>query len=165
MVLKLTQPHGFNAKIGFEKYAPSPEILAKMCQILLVWFGRPILDTFLVISWHSVLIFRNRFLRWNRESELVNLNTMNPMIGTTFFLLIKGSALSSWPFQIQFRASDLNFVFCVQGTVAQGDFGPRRFWSKEAFTSDELAQIILFFHIYDTYWFIKWKEKKYLNNH
>ena len=33
-------------KIGFEKYAPSPEISTKMCQILLVWLGRPILDTF-----------------------------------------------------------------------------------------------------------------------
>ena len=53
--------HGFNAKIGFEKYAPSTEISAKMCQILLVWFGRPILDTFLVISWDSVHIFQNRF--------------------------------------------------------------------------------------------------------
>ena len=31
----------FNAIIGFEKYAPSPEISAKMCQILLVSFGRP----------------------------------------------------------------------------------------------------------------------------
>ena len=28
-------------------YAPSPKLLAKMCQIWLVWLGRPILDTFL----------------------------------------------------------------------------------------------------------------------
>ena len=42
--------HSLNAKIGFEKFAPSPEISAKMCQILLVWFGRPILNSFLVIS-------------------------------------------------------------------------------------------------------------------
>ena len=31
---------------GFEKYALSPEISSKMCQILLVWFGMQILDTF-----------------------------------------------------------------------------------------------------------------------
>ena len=30
----------------------------------------------------------------------------------------------------------------VQGTVVQGDFGPRRLLSKKAFTSDKLAQII-----------------------
>ena len=41
----MAQSHGFYAKIGFEKYAPSPKISAKMCQILLVavWkadFGR-----------------------------------------------------------------------------------------------------------------------------
>ena len=70
--------HGFNAKIGFEKYATSPEISAKKCQILLVWFGRPILDTFWPISRDSLHIFQNRFLRWNRESEPVDLNTMNP---------------------------------------------------------------------------------------
>ena len=33
--------------------------------------------------------------------------------GEFFFWLIKGSALSSGPFQIRFRASDLNFVFCI----------------------------------------------------
>ena len=32
--------HDFNAKIGFEKNAPSPEISPKMCQFLLIWFGR-----------------------------------------------------------------------------------------------------------------------------
>ena len=51
MVLKLTG--GCNAKIGFEKYAASPEILANICQILLAWFGRLILDNFFVISWNS----------------------------------------------------------------------------------------------------------------
>ena len=35
----------------------------------------------------------------------------------------------------------------VQGTVVQGDFGPRRLLSKEAFTSDKLAQIIFLFSI------------------
>ena len=43
MVLKT---HGFNAKIGFEKYAPCPEISAKMSKILRIWFGDLNLDTF-----------------------------------------------------------------------------------------------------------------------
>ena len=92
--------HGFNAKIDSENYAPSPEISAKMCQILLVWFGTPTLDTFLLISWDSVHIFQNRFLRWNREFEPLDLNTMNPIIQTIFFFTYKGvrailSAISS----------------------------------------------------------------------
>ena len=33
--------HGFNAKIGLEKYAPSTEILAKRSQNTQVWFGDP----------------------------------------------------------------------------------------------------------------------------
>ena len=33
----------------FENYASSPEISVNMYQILQVWFGRPILFTFLVI--------------------------------------------------------------------------------------------------------------------
>ena len=32
----------------------------------------------------------------------------------------------------------------VQGTVVQGDFGPRRLLSKEAFTIDKLAHIIFY---------------------
>ena len=63
--------------------------MAKMCQISMVWFGRPILDTFLVISLDSVHIFQNRFLRWNRESEPLDLNTMNLIIRTIFFSLLK----------------------------------------------------------------------------
>ena len=30
----------------------------------------------------------------------------------------------------------------VQGTVVQGDFGPRRHLSKEALTSDKVAKVI-----------------------
>ena len=48
----------------------------------------------------------------------------------------------------------------VQGTVVQWDFGPRRLLSKEAFTSDKLAQII-FFLLYwiSRYWLIiKWRK-------
>ena len=44
--LSFIKIRSITAKIGFEKYASSPEISAKMCQILLVWFERPILDTF-----------------------------------------------------------------------------------------------------------------------
>ena len=62
-----------------------------MCQNLQVWFGRLIFDTILVISWDSVHIFQNQFLRWNRESEPVDLNTMNPIIRTIFFLNYKGA--------------------------------------------------------------------------
>ena len=40
-----------------------------------------IFDTFLVISWDSV---------YNLESEPVDFNTMNPIIGTIFFLTYKG---------------------------------------------------------------------------
>ena len=50
-------PLVFNVKFGFEIYAPSPKISAKMCQISVVWFGRLILDTFLAISLDSVHIF------------------------------------------------------------------------------------------------------------
>ena len=57
-----------------------------MCPILLVWFGMPILDNFLVISWDLVHIFQNQFLRWNRESEPVN--TKIPII-RIFFLQSK----------------------------------------------------------------------------
>ena len=51
------QTYDFNTTIGFEKYASSPEISARICQNLLVWFGSPILDTFLVISPDSVNLF------------------------------------------------------------------------------------------------------------
>ena len=37
MVLKTTQD--FNAKIGFEKYAPGPEKLAKTYKIMQVWLA------------------------------------------------------------------------------------------------------------------------------
>ena len=92
--------HSFNAKIGFEKYEPRLEISVKMYQVLLVWFGKPIFDTFMLISWDSVHVFQNRFLHWNSESEPVNLNTMSPIIGTIFFSLIKGlEQFSIWIFQ------------------------------------------------------------------
>ena len=53
------------------KYASSPEISAKMCQILVVWFGRLIFDTFLAISWDSVYIFAGAARRAGPDSMLM----------------------------------------------------------------------------------------------
>ena len=123
--------HGFNAKMGFEKYAPSPEISAKMCQILLVWFGRPIFNTFLVISWDPMQICQNRFLRWNREFEPVNLNTRNPIIWATFFTY-KGvrSILSAFAMYLNMHQSFSNL--CIVFVLSKGNnFYPSNlFWEK-----------------------------------
>ena len=83
--------HGFNAKIGFEKYAPSPKILTKKCQKSAYQTKPQKFDTFWLLSRDSVHIFQIRFLRWNRESKPVDLNTMNPIIWTIFFSPFKGS--------------------------------------------------------------------------
>ena len=77
--------HEFNAKIGFEKCAPSPEISAKMCPKSAFYTKPAKFDTFWPISRDSMHIFQNRFQRWNRVYELVDLNTMNPIIRTIFF--------------------------------------------------------------------------------
>ena len=56
-----------------------------------------------------------------------------PLSEQLFFSLIKGSVLSSGPFQIRFRASDLNFVFCVCSPKPNRTFlEPRqiRYWKK-----------------------------------
>ena len=71
--------HGFNAKIGFEKYAPRPNILSKKCRKSAFQTKPAKLDTFWLISRDSVHISKNR------ESEPVNLNTINPIIRTIFF--------------------------------------------------------------------------------
>ena len=77
--------HGFNAKIGFEKYAPGPEILTKTSQNMKVWFGYLNFGTNCLISLDPVHIFQNRFLRWNRELKPIVLSTINPMIRRIFF--------------------------------------------------------------------------------
>ena len=82
--------HGFNAKIGFEKYAPGPEILSKMCQKSGRQTKPANFGTFWSIFRDPVHIFQNRFLRWNRELKPVILSTMNPINGTKFFLSYKG---------------------------------------------------------------------------
>ena len=83
--------HDFNAKIGFEKYAPSPKISSKKCPKLAFQTKPAKFDTFWPISRDSVHIFQNRFLHWNRELKPVDLNTMNPIIWTIFFSPFKGS--------------------------------------------------------------------------
>ena len=61
--------HGFNAKIGFEKYAPSPKKLPKNCPKSAFQTKPEKFDTFSPISQDSVHIFQNQFLPRNRESE------------------------------------------------------------------------------------------------
>ena len=82
--------HGSNAKIGFEKYAPSPKILPKKCPKSALQTKPAKFDTFW-ISRDSVHIFQNRFLRWNRELKPVGLSIMNPLIGKLFLTLKRGS--------------------------------------------------------------------------
>ena len=79
------QSHGFNPKIGFEKYVPSPKSLPKKCPKSAFQTKPTKFDTFLPISRDSVHIFQNRFLHWNCEIEPVDLNTINPIIRTIFF--------------------------------------------------------------------------------
>ena len=55
--------HGFNAKIGFEKYVPSPKILPKKCPKSAFQTKPAKFDTFWPISRDSMHIFQNRFLR------------------------------------------------------------------------------------------------------
>ena len=82
--------HGFNAKIGFEKYASGPEIFTKMCTNLGCQTKPSYFETFWPISRDSVRIFQNRFLRWNRELKPVILSTMKPINGTKKNLTHKG---------------------------------------------------------------------------
>ena len=86
-MFQIIQKYFWDNFVVKKKYFHFLEISPKVYQFLRVWFGRAILDTFLIISWDWVHIFQNRFLCWNRESEPVDLNTMNPIIQTTFFHL------------------------------------------------------------------------------
>ena len=84
--------HGFNAKIRFKKYAPSPELFTKKCPTLAFQTKPAKFDIFLLISQDSVHIFQNRFLHcWNRWFKPVVLSTMNPINWTKIFLSYKGS--------------------------------------------------------------------------
>ena len=59
--------HGFNAKIGFDKFALSPEISTKVS-----------------VSWDLVHIFQTRFFHWNHELKPLTLSTRNPLNGKIF---------------------------------------------------------------------------------
>ena len=61
-----------------------------MSKNMKVWFGDLNFDTFLLISQGLLQIFKNRFLRWNRELKPVVLSTMNPINGSKIFLSYKG---------------------------------------------------------------------------
>ena len=63
--------HGFNAKISFEKCAPSPKILPKKCPKSAFQTKPAKFDTFWPFSLASVHIFQNRFLR-NQPHSLRN---------------------------------------------------------------------------------------------
>ena len=56
--------HDFKAKIGFEKYAPSPKLLRKNCPKSAFQTKPSKFDTFSPISWDSVHIFQNRWKPW-----------------------------------------------------------------------------------------------------
>ena len=86
----------FQRKNQFWKICP--KILPKKCTKSAFQTKPAKFDTFWPISQDSVHIFQNRFLRWNREFEPVDLNTMNPIIWTIFFSLIKGSEPFCRPF-------------------------------------------------------------------
>ena len=62
---------------GFEKYAPGPEILIRICQNPGRQTKPAHFETFLPIS---------QFLRWNPWFKPVVLSIMNPIIGGIFFL-------------------------------------------------------------------------------
>ena len=85
--------HDFNAKIGFEKYAPGPKIFIKMCQHLGRQTKPAYFEMFWPISQDPLHIFQNRFLRWTRELKPVILSTINLINGTNFFSSYKGGFL------------------------------------------------------------------------
>merc|ERR1719320_719025 len=62
----LAQSHGFNAKIGFEKYTPSPKSLRKNCPKSAFQPKPSKFDTFLRIPRESVHTFQNQSLHRNR---------------------------------------------------------------------------------------------------
>ena len=83
--------YGFNAKIWFEKYTMSPEILTKMCQNLGCQTKPAYFETFWPISQDSVHNFQKRFLHWNRGLKPIVLSTMKPIIRGIIFWTYKGA--------------------------------------------------------------------------
>ena len=68
--------YGFNAKIGYKKYALSPEIFAKTSKIMLVWFDDLIYGMFSLISRTQCIYFKNNFAKLSSswQSNLVKMN-------------------------------------------------------------------------------------------
>ena len=124
-----TWTHGFNAKIGFEKYAPSPKILPKKCPKSAFQTKPAKFDTFWPISRDSVHIIQNRFLHWNREFEPLDLNTMNPIIGTIFFShlyrrkshFVGHFFIGKWP-KCDFLSPDPCLVYTYTSFLTIGSF-------------------------------------------
>ena len=91
--------HGFNAKIGFEKYATSPEISAKKCQILLVWFGRPILDTkydfFLLLFLSGLQVEDESCIFKYQMNKKKSCNHQIYLVTNTLHQCIKGSEITA----------------------------------------------------------------------
>ena len=74
----------------------------------------------------------------HQASQDTSLEYPQRVLWRNFFLLLKGSALSSRPFQVRFRASDLNFIFCVCSPKPNCTFlEPRqiRYWKKLFFNT------------------------------
>ena len=69
--------------------------------------------------------------------QLTNLDKFLRIYSMTILGNYKGSLVGNlWMLLHLYKGTN------VQGTDVQGDFGPRRLMSKEAFTSDKLAQNI-----------------------
>ena len=66
---------------------------------------------FFCISWDSVHICQNCFLRWNHEIEPLDLNTVNPIIWTIFFRLLRGQNQTSEEIRRVLESSDLAEFF------------------------------------------------------
>ena len=69
--------HSLNAKIGFEKYALGPKIMAKKSQNMN--FG-----IFWLLSQGPINIFKKQFLHLNDKLKSVVLSTMKPINGIKF---------------------------------------------------------------------------------
>ena len=67
----VAQTHGFNAKIGFEKYAPRPKILSKKCQKSAFQTKPAKFDTFWLISRDSVHILILKLYTYHHHSSAV----------------------------------------------------------------------------------------------
>ena len=73
---RLSQSHGFIAKIGFKNGATWPEISSKMFWDMASQTKPPLENRFWLISRARLLRFSNRFLHWTRVIKTVVLTTI-----------------------------------------------------------------------------------------